>query len=430
MKKTKTRRIVDVVASLLIFSSLCIGFKLFKELNYPEQTKTADVLKDVPIVKFGYNLDIFNITENIIKPNEFLSDILTNEGMSYEDVHNLSINSKEIFDPRNLRAGKEYCIIKDSCFQPEALVYIPNVYKYVKFNLKNSLNAEVVEKQIEICVETGSGKLTSSLWNTMVDNNMPPALITKMEDALAWSIDFYHTQVNDEYKLVYEREYIDGEPVGVGTLIGAYYKNYDNEYYAVHYEHEAYSGYYDLEGRPTKKAFLKAPVKFARISSNFNLKRFHPVLKRTKAHFGTDYAAPHGTPIFSVANGVVTHAAYTGGNGRYVKIKHDKMYQTQYLHMSRFADGLKVGKHVKQGEIIGYVGSTGLATGPHVCFRFWKNGVQVNHLKENFAPAEPMPLSELENFFRYRDNIVDLIDKIGNAQASKIADYESETIDP
>ncbi len=428
MKTNKNKKWVDLTSTLIIFLACLLAFQLYKEVKHPNAHSNAEVLPDIPIMKFGYDLNVFNIQEEVIEKNQVLSDILVKEGVSYKDIHDLAQGAKDVFDVRNLRAGKKYVVVKDSCQEPEALVYVPSVYKYVKYNLKDTLSTEIVEKKIEKCIETGTGKLESSLWNAMVDNGMPPSLINKMEDALAWSIDFYHTQKGDEYKLIYEREYIDGEPVGVGKLIGAYYKNYDNEYYAVHYENDLYGGYYDLEGRPTKKAFLKAPVKFSRISSKFSLNRYHPVLKRRKAHYGTDYAAAYGTPIFSVANGVVTKVAYTKNNGRYVKIKHDKTYQTQYLHMSRYAAGLKVGMHVKQGQTIGYVGSSGLATGPHVCFRFWKNGKQVNHLKENFPPADPMPEEELDAFFKYRDNVVNLLDNIGNSQASLIADYDSEII--
>lgn len=231
---------------------------------------------------------------------------------------------------------------------------------------------------------------------------------------------FITRKKNDKYKLVYEREYIDGSPVGIGRLVGAYYKNADHDYYAVFYENEKYAGFYDLEGRPTKSGFLRAPVKFSRISSSFNLNRYHPILKRRRPHFGTDYAAAYGTPIMAVANGVITKASFTRGNGNYVKIKHDKTYQSQYLHMSRFAKNIKPGTNVIQGQTIGYVGSTGLATGPHVCYRFWKNGKQINHLKENFPPAEPMPQAELDMFFEARNSIVKLLDGIPLAQAKKI----------
>jgi murein DD-endopeptidase MepM/ murein hydrolase activator NlpD len=429
VKKNKKKSAIYAITAALTLSACFVLFQLNRHDDLAN-TRQEESLIEKPIKKYGYDIDFYKIEERTIEKNQFLSEILTDAGVNYSDIHNLAENSKEVFDVRNLRAGKKYAIVRDSCLSPEALIYVPSVYKYVKYNLKNRLNAEIVEKPIATCIESGSGTLNSSLWNTMIDNNMPPALISKMEDALAWSIDFYHTQVDDEYRLIYEREYIDGEAVGVGKLLGAYYKNYANEYYAVYYDHEHYSGYYDLEGRPTKKAFLKAPVKFSRISSKFSLSRFHPVLKRRKAHFGTDYAAAYGTPIFSVANGVVTRVSYTKANGRFVKIKHDKTYQTQYLHMSRFAEGIKVGMHVKQGQTIGYIGSSGLATGPHVCFRFWKNGKQVNHLKENFPPAEPMPEDELDAFFTYRDKMINLLDLVCNTPVSIMTDSKSETSEP
>jgi len=246
----------------------------------------------------------------------------------------------------------------------------------------------------------------------MVDNGLSYELTSKMEDALAWSVDFHYIQKDDRFKLIYERHYIEGKPVGVGEIKGAYYKNYDNEYYAFYFENDKHSGFYDLEARPMKKAFLKSPVKYSRVSSGFNLRRFHPILKRRKAHLGTDYAAPRGTPIRAVADGVVVKRGRTRGNGNYIKVKHDKVYQTQYLHMNGFASGVNTGTHVKQGQTIGYVGSTGLATGPHVCFRFWKNGRQVNHLRENLPPPEPMPTEDIPKFNEVRDSFKVQLDQI------------------
>ena len=260
--------------------------------------------------------------------------------------------------------------------------------------------------------KVSAGSIESSLWNAMVDNGMSFELTARMEDALQWSIDFHHLQKGDQFKLVYDENYIEGKPVGVGQVHAAYYKNFDNEYYAIYYPEGKHQGYYDLEGRPMKAFFLKAPVKYSRISSYYNLNRFHPILKRRRPHFGTDYAAPYGTPIYAVGNGVVTKASYTKGNGNFVKIKHDKVYETQYLHMQSFAKGISSGVHVKQGQVIGYVGSTGLATGPHVCFRFWKNGKQVNHLRLNFPPPEPIPESEIPEFKKIRDEFLAQLDAI------------------
>ncbi len=365
-----------------------------------------------PTIKYGFALDTFDHITSKIKPNEFLADILLRHKVDYLTIDQIARETKDVFDVRNLRAGNDYTILaKDSSQTADYFIYEPSVYRYVVYNLKDK-SAEVVERPISSEVRTASGIISSSLWNTMTDNGLSYELTSKMEDAFAWSIDFHHIQKNDQFKLVFEQQYIEGEPVGIGDIHAAYFKNYDNEYYAIYFENEKHNGFYDLEARPMKKAFLKAPVKYSRISSRYNLRRFHPVLRRRKAHLGTDYAAPRGTPIYAVADGVVTKASRTRGNGNFVKIKHDKTYQTQYLHMQGFAKGVHSGVHVKQGQVIGYVGSTGLATGPHVCFRFWKNGRQVNHLRENLPPPEPMPKEYIPAFTEVREVLKSKLDEI------------------
>ena len=264
----------------------------------------------------------------------------------------------------------------------------------------------MVEKEIELCEEVVSGKIESSLWGTLEDQGINPAIIDLMEEALSSSVDFYHTRKGDEFKLIYENKYVDGRLTGLGRLIAACYINDNGANYSILYKSKDYEGYFDAEGRPARKSFLKAPVKFTRISSNYNLRRFHPIKGKTIPHLGTDYAAPYGTEIRSVSDGVVTASAYNGGNGNFVKVKHDNVYETQYLHMSRFAKGIRPGVRVRQGQTIGYVGATGLATGPHVCFRFWKNGRQVNHLREKLPPPQPMSMQELPDFFEHRDKLL------------------------
>lgn len=367
-----------------------------------------------PTLKYGFALDTFVSIEAMIQPNEFLGDILGRYHVDYAAVDQLAQNSKEVFDIRNLRAGKPYMILtKDTSLRADYFIYEPSVYEYYVFDLKNELQVEHVKRPIEKRIQTAGGSIQSSLWQTMVDNDLSFELASKMEDALQWSIDFHHLQKGDEFKVVYEQNYIEGQEVGAGRVHAAYYRNYDNNYYAIWYDgSEEHEGYYDQEGRPMNKGFLKAPVKYSRISSGFNPNRFHPILKRRRPHLGTDYAAPYGTPIFAVGDGVVSKAAYTRGNGNYVKIRHDKTYETQYLHMQKFAPGVTPGVHVKQGQIIGYVGSTGLATGPHVCFRFWKNGKQVNHLKLEFPPPAPLPDEVLPAFYEVRDEYLKQLETV------------------
>jgi murein DD-endopeptidase MepM/ murein hydrolase activator NlpD len=212
-----------------------------------------------------------------------------------------------------------------------------------------------------------------------------------LSEIYAWTIDFYRIQKGDAFKVFFEEHFVEGNSIGIGRILSSSFSQGGKTVKAYYFENGEEKGYYDAEGNSLKKAFLKAPVKFSRISSGYSTKRLHPVLKTVRPHYGTDYAAPHGTPIMAVGDGTVTEARYTGGNGNYVKIRHNKSIETQYLHMSRFADGVRPGKRVSQGDIIGYVGSTGLATGPHVCFRFWKNGKQVDHRKEEMQGAGPLP---------------------------------------
>jgi len=365
-----------------------------------------------PEIKYGFILDTFYVSNAEIKPNQFLSQILDEHHVVYEKIDVLARNTEDIFSVTKLRAGKNYTILsKDASSPAQYFIYEPDVYSYVIYDIEKG-TAEVVQREITTEIKSSSGIIESSLWQTMVDNDLSYDLASRLEDVFGWSIDFHHVQNGDRFKVIYESRSIDGKVVGVGDVLGAYYKNYDNEYHGIYFENEQHQGYYDLEGRPMKKNFLKSPVKYSRISSGFNMNRFHPVLKRRKAHLGTDYAAPYGTPILAVANGVVTKASRTRGNGNYVKIKHDKTYQTQYLHMQKFAKGVSPGVHVKQGQVIGYVGSTGLATGPHVCFRFWKNNRQVNHRRLNFPPAEPMPKGDIPRFNEKRDEMVKQLNQI------------------
>jgi murein DD-endopeptidase MepM/ murein hydrolase activator NlpD len=360
----------------------------------------------IPTIKYGFAIDTFQLSEATIQQGAVLGDILSDQGIDYPSIERLVANAKDVFDVRHFRVGKPYTLLSEpETGKAEYLVYEPNVYEYVVFELKDDFTVERNERPVEVKQGVMAGQMESSLWNAIVGQGESYELAAAMEDALQWSIDFHHLQKGDEFKLVFNRKYIDDEEVGIGSVQAAYYKTGNNEYHAIYYKSEdgKLEGYFDLEGRPMKRGFLKSPVKYSRISSYYNLNRYHPILKRRRPHYGTDYAAPYGTPIYAVGDGVVSRASYTKGNGNFVKIKHDDTYQTQYLHMQKFAKGISPGVHVKQGQVIGYVGSTGLATGPHVCFRFWKNGKQVNHLNIKFPPAKPLPETELPKFYELRD---------------------------
>ena len=388
--------------------------------NFPtaKDMKLGDFPVAIPTYKFGFVMESFHVEEDVVKQNQTLGGLLSGAGLNARSIQKLVESCKGKFNvSSHFRVNKPYLLLKDKdCNEPKHFIFQPNPFEYFVFNLADDHAVTKVEKPIEVKTTAVEGVINSTLWQTLTDQGISFEAAAKMEDALQWSVDFSHTQKGDRFKMVYDKKFIEGEEVGVGQVYAAYYNREGKGSYAIWFDNGEYKGYYDLDGRAIASNFLKAPVKYTRISSMFNKKRFHPILKRVRPHLGTDYAAPYGTPIYAVGNGVVTEAAYTNGNGRYVKIKHDKVYQTQYLHMSKFAKGIKAGTQVAQGEVIGYVGSSGLATGPHVCFRFWKNGVQVNHLKENLPAPMPLPDSVLPSFFEIRDALLVQLGDLNNTE--------------
>ncbi len=364
-----------------------------------------------PNVKYGFTLDTFNVYEDKVRSNHTLSTLLSELGLESKSIEEVIRNSEGVFNVnRGLISGKNYTVLtRQGDEKPSHLIFEPSVYHYIKFDLTGDRCVNKVLYPVETKMVSLAGVIESSLWDALIRQGVNLDAAAKMEDALQWSVDFSHALKGDEFKIVYDENSIEGTSVGAGRVYAAYYKRENKDFYAIWFENGEYKGYYDLEGRPTAKGFLKSPVKYTRISSRFNRARFHPILKYVRPHLGTDYAAPHGTPIYAVGEGVVTEAAYGRGNGNYVSIKHDKTFQTQYLHMSRFAKGIRRGTHVSQGQVIGYVGSTGLATGPHVCFRFWKNGKQVNHLRLELPKPKPLPNEVLDDYFAVRDKFVKLL---------------------
>ncbi len=399
-----------LLIGLLVFNNFLQQRQLQAALAGGEETELGSFPITIPTVKYGFALDTFLVTEGVVQPNEFLGSLLQARGLNAIEVQELVQNAEGIFDIRQLRAGKPYTFLaKAGKEKPDYFIYEPNVYVYYVFDLQNK-TVQRIERPIQRKWETAAGTIETSLWNAMAGQGLDYALIAKMEDALQWSVDFHHLQKDDRFQLLYEQEFINGEPVGIGRVYAARYQTANNDFFAIWYDqNEKLKGYYDLEGRPMNKGFLKAPVKFSRISSRFNPSRLHPILKRRRPHLGTDYAAPHGTPIMAVGNGVVVQATYSKGGGYFVKIKHDKHYTTRYLHMQGFAKGIHPGATVSQGQIIGYVGATGLATGPHVHFEFLKDGKHVDHTKLQFPPPEPLPESELPNFFKVRDQYLKMM---------------------
>lgn len=364
---------------------------------------------------YFYGIDITEkgMDEKTIKNGESLSTILTKYNVPMTTIDHIARNFTDVFDTRKIQVGKTYYVIyeTDSTIKAETFIYEPNKVEYYLIHLSDSVWIEKGEKEVETRLNFVSDTIYSSLSKSLADKGAPASLAVKLSEIYAWTIDFYRIQKGDYFRLVYEERMVDDQRVGIGKILAAEFIHFDKPIYSFYFEQDSIGDYFDDEGNSLRKAFLKAPLKFSRISSRYSLQRFHPVQKRMKAHLGTDYAAPAGTPIYSVGDGVVTEAKFSQFNGNYVKIKHNSTYTTQYLHMSKIGNGIKPGKRVSQGEVIGYVGSTGLATGPHVCFRFWKNGKQVDHLREDFPTAEPIQEKNRALFDEEKAKLMKLLDR-------------------
>ena len=351
-------------------------------------------------VLYGMVVDSLLVIEDKIKRNQNLAEILSPYNVSHQVIHKLAKISDGIFDVRKIRANQKYTLIcrPDSLKTAEAMVYEPNPIEYVVFNLRDSVFVEKRAREVKTEEKELVGEIEYSLAVTMDELGVTPQLTNDFVDVFAWQIDFFRLQKGDRFKVIYEEKLVDGQPIGIGDIKAVYFNHFGNDYYGIRYDQGNGPDYFDDDGKSLRKALLKYPLKFTRISSRYSGRRFHPVQKRWKAHRGTDFAAPKGTAIRSVGDGIVVEARYGKYNGNYVKIRHNATYSTQYLHMSKIAKGMKPGIKVKQGQTIGYVGSTGLATGAHLCYRFWKNGVQVDALKVDLPSAEPIEPEKLSAY--------------------------------
>ena len=339
--------------------------------------------------RFGLGQGL-TVESHEVGKGQSLSHLLSPRGIGPKTLHRIATADRDIFDVRKIRAGKEWHLFRsDTSGTPLHFAYAISGKEYVVFDLAEDGSARRGNFPSHTERAFVEGAVTGSLYQALEEAGHSPNLALAMaEQVYAWTIDFSRIQKGDQFRILYEQDHVGDARVGMPRVLAAEFIHRGRSFPAYSFDQGEGVDYFDETGASLRKAFLKAPVDFSRISSRFNKRRFHPVLKKVKAHLGTDYAAPHGTPIKAVGDGVVEKASYTKGNGKYVKIRHNATYTTQYLHMSR--RNVKEGQAVRQGDVIGYVGSTGLATGPHVCFRFWKNGEQVDHLREEFPPSNPI----------------------------------------
>ena len=368
----------------------------------------------MPTVKYGFALDTFNVIEKKVESDDVFVPLLMMRGLSHKIADSLSKVAKQYYDFDKIINGKPYTVLtRDPRMGYDYFIYEPDAKRYIVFNLKTP-SVKEVKKEISVREFEASGKINGSLWETMVANGMSYELTDKVEDALKYQFDLRKFQDGDEFKIIWEEELVEGRSVGVKCMKAAYFKEKSeaDPIFAIYFDNGEEKGWYAKNGLPMRDGFLKSPLRYSNITSHYSMNRMHPILRYNRPHYGTDYAAPQGTSIMSVADGVVTAASYDSGNGNYVKVKHMNPYETQYLHMSRFAAGIKPGTRVKQGQVIGYVGQTGLATGPHVCFRFWKNGEQVNHLRQKLPQVSTFSSADAAKFKSLSNTMIDRLSHI------------------
>lgn len=366
--------------------------------SYSFSPISLDIKK--PTLLYGINIDNHVVIEDKVKKNQFLADILTEYNVPVKLINQMSTVPRQLFDVRKISQNKKYTLIctNDSLKIAKALIYEPNPIDYVVFSLEDSLSVDVCQREVVIEEKSVAGIIKSSLSQTIEEMGISHELTNKFVDIFAWQIDFQRLQKGDVFKLVYEEIQVEGQPIGIRNINGIYFEHFASGYYAIPFDQGDGTDYFDDNGKSLRKALLKYPIEFTRISSRYSGRRFHPVQKIFKPHLGTDFSAPTGTPIRSVGDGIVEEAQYKSANGNYVKIRHNGTYTTQYLHMSRIEPGVRAGTRVRQGQKIGYVGSTGLATGPHLCYRFWKNGKQVDALRVELPASQPIKNDYLQAY--------------------------------
>ena len=369
--------------------------------------------KKEPLLEYGFPLDSFFVVKGTVKRDQTLGEILYENHVDHPEIYNIAQKSKDIFDVRRISKDRPYMVMcsKDSTAKAQILVYEEDAVNYIVFDLRKKIEIYRGKKEVSVKLKTASSVINSSLSLTMQKEKLSPRLTNELSNIYAWTIDFFKIQKGDAFKIYYEDRYINKtEYIGIGKILASEFTHKGQKFYAFHYrKNDGFRDYYDEEGKTLRKAFLMAPVDYKRISSRFSNNRKHPVTGQWKGHFGTDYAAEKGEPIWSTANGTVIAATYNRNNGHYVKIKHTGAYTTQYLHMSKIKPGIRKGVYVKQGETIGYVGSTGLATGPHVCYRFWKDGRQVDPFKEKLPPGEPIKKENKDSYMLAKDSLMKIL---------------------
>jgi murein DD-endopeptidase MepM/ murein hydrolase activator NlpD len=390
-------RIYSFIALFVVLTIIVvIGILLYYQREIPAKPTQ---LSPPPPVAYGIRLDSMEIVHGTVANNQNLSTILS-AFLPDEMIGRIATGTKDIFDVRKIKAGNRFARItsKDSLNRTLFFIYEINPIDFVVYDLRDSLKVYKDRKKVTRLIKTATGTIKSSLWNCFVENKLDVNLGLAMSDVYAWTVDFYGLQKGDNFKVIYEEIFVDNKMVGIDRILASKFQTGGKVFYAYHFEQDGKGVYFDDNGQSLQRSFLKAPLKFSRISSRFSRSRMHPILRIARPHFGVDYAAPRGTPVVALGEGHVNEAGFHGGYGRFISIRHNSVYTTTYAHLSGYAKGLKPGIHVQQGQVIGYVGSSGLSTGAHLDFRVYRNGSPTDPLKLESPPSKPVDPNDLARF--------------------------------
>lgn len=397
---------------LSVFLSVCC-FLMMQSCNEntSSETNKSDTVEESEPDRYLYNIRVndYDVVVDTVRKGENITMLFLNSGVDIKTCNMLLAQSDSIYNIKHKLKLKPYTrIFRDSTLQ--YFIYEYSDENYLVYDLTDSLpRAYKGQKVVSYQERKAKGTIETSLWNAMVDNGLSPNLAMTLSDVYAWSIDFFGLQKGDYFKVVFVEKYIDSIPVGIEDIKYAVFNHMGQDCYAIPFEQDGFRQYFDQDGKSTRKVFLKAPLKYSRISSYFSHARKHPVLKIVRPHHGVDYAAPTGTPVHTIGDGVVVKKCYSGGAGNMITIRHAHSYTTSYMHLSKFAKGVNVGSRVRQGQVIGYVGSTGLATGPHLDFRVYKNGTPINPLKMISPPTNPVKESDMPAFRAVADSLIQIL---------------------
>ena len=414
------KKLIKLLSLTSILTAIVFSIYFLINLIYDKNFDVEINNKEIENIEFGFNLENFKVQIDTIRFGDSFGEIMLRNKLSYPQIYNIVQSIKDSFDVRWLTTGKPYTILssKDSLETPQYFIYQPNRLNYVVIDFSNfdSISAYNKKKPFKIVKKTTSGIINSSLSETMDENGLPWELINQLSDIYAWTIDFTRIQKGDRFKIIYNERYIeDTILVGIKSIDAAYFLHDGEELFAYNFVIDSMKKtpeFFDNNGNSLQRTFLKSPVRFSNISSRYNLKRRIAYYgNKVRPHKGTDFAAPTGTPIMATADGRVEKSSYTKSNGYYIKIKHNNTYSTQYLHMQKNGR-VKKGQYVKQGDVIGRIGMTGNTSGPHVCYRFWKNNRQVDPFKQKLPPGKPVPSELKTNFELYKIPLEESLNQI------------------